>query len=254
MVWEAEQGLGLSDASTQHVSWSRRASNCDSDLTYEGWGPRKSWATESQLQEMESLKQVKDHPQKRIKGPSALKEISLTPENAVEEDQNSITRNYRGKRKWFPAAFLKTWWMKMAWDGSRESACWGEGKDKEPWGASGGWSSSWWWEKGLVNNGTLSQGWETSRAEETDPPTTSSSAVDEAPATWQVASSILCWGPWLVAQCTLTWGYEISTHTQGHGPFVPCLIFRANGCVYQQTVGFQVAVLSMLGKASCFSF
>lgn len=142
----------------------------------------------------------------------------------------------------------------MAWDGSRESACWGEGKDKEPWGASGGWSSSWWWEKGLVNNGTLSQGWETSRAEETDPPTTSSSAVDEAPATWQVASSILCWGPWLVAQCTLTWGYEISTHTQGHGPFVPCLIFRANGCVYQQTSGFSSSCSQHAGEGVLFFF
>lgn len=50
-----------------------------------------------QLQKMESLKQVKDHPQKRIRGPAASKEVSLTPENTVEEDQNSITRNYRGK-------------------------------------------------------------------------------------------------------------------------------------------------------------
>lgn len=62
-------------------------------------GTQEKLSVESQLQEMESLKQVKDHPQKRIKGPSALKEILLTPENAVEEDQNSITRNYRGKRK-----------------------------------------------------------------------------------------------------------------------------------------------------------
>jgi hypothetical protein len=40
---------------------------------------------------------VKGHPQKRIRGPLALKEVSPALEKAVEEGQNSMVRSYRVK-------------------------------------------------------------------------------------------------------------------------------------------------------------